>query len=38
MKTKERLYYLDWFIAVPAKITSSGHQTVIKMYGRATFT
>jgi len=24
--------FIDWFIAVPAKITNSGHQIELKMY------
>jgi len=31
-KRQEHRTFIDWFIAVPAKITSSGHQTEIKMY------
>jgi len=29
---QEHRTFIDWFIAVPAKITRSGHQTEIKMY------
>jgi len=31
-KKQEHRSFVDWFIAVPAKITSSGHQIEIKMY------
>jgi len=31
-KRQEHRTFIDWFIAVPAKITKSGHQTEIKMY------
>jgi hypothetical protein len=31
-KQQEHQTFIDWFIAVPAKITCSGHQTEIKMY------
>jgi hypothetical protein len=31
-KKQEHRSFIDWFIAVPAKITSSGHQIEIKMY------
>jgi len=31
-KRQEHRKFVDWFIAVPAKITRSGHQTEIKMY------
>lgn len=31
-KIQEHRTFIDWFITVPAKITSSGHQMVIKMY------
>lgn len=31
-KQQEHRIFIDWFIAVPAKITKSGHQTEIKMY------
>ena len=31
-KQQELLTFIDWFIAVPAKITMSGHQIEIKMY------
>lgn len=31
-KRQEHRTFIDWFIAVPAKITMSGHQTEIKMY------
>ncbi len=31
-KRQEHRTFIDWFIAVPAKITRSGHQTEIKMY------
>ena len=29
---QEHRTFIDWFIAVPAKITSSGHQIELKMY------
>jgi len=32
-KRQEHRTFIDWFIAVPAKITKSGHQSKIKMYG-----
>lgn len=31
-KRQEHRTFIDWFIAVPATITRSGHQTEIKMY------
>lgn len=31
-KRQEHRTFIDWFIAVPAKITRSGYQTEIKMY------
>ncbi|MFA5769552.1 MAG: IS1380 family transposase [Bacteroidales bacterium] len=31
-KKQEHRSFIDWFIAVPAKITKSGHQIEIKMY------
>lgn len=31
-KKKEHRSFIDWFIAVPARITCSGHQTELKMY------
>ena len=31
-KRQEHRTFIEWFIAVPAKITRSGHQTKIKMY------
>jgi len=31
-KQQEHRTFIDWFIAVPAKITSSGHQIELKMY------
>jgi len=31
-KKQEHRSFIDWFIAVPAKITSSGHQIELKMY------
>ena len=31
-KKQEHRSFIDWFIAVPAKITRSGHQTELKMY------
>ena len=31
-KQQEHRSFIDWFIAVPAKITRSGHQTELKMY------
>lgn len=31
-KKQEHRTFIDWFIAVPAKITSSGHQIELKMY------
>jgi hypothetical protein len=31
-KKQKRRTFIDWFIAVPAKITSSGHQIELKMY------
>jgi hypothetical protein len=31
-KKQEHRSFIDWFIAVPAKITTSGHQIEIKMY------
>jgi len=31
-KRQEHRTFIDWFIAVPAKITKSGHQIEIKMY------
>ena len=31
-KRQEHRTFIDWFIAVPAKITRNGHQTEIKMY------
>lgn len=31
-KKQEHRTFIDWFIAVPAKITSSGHQTELRMY------
>ncbi len=31
-KRQEHRAFIDWFVAVPAKITRSGHQTEIKMY------
>ncbi len=30
-KQQEHQTFIDWFIAVPAKITSSGHQIELKM-------
>jgi hypothetical protein len=32
LKRQEHRTFIDWFIAVPAKITRSGHQTEIKLY------
>ncbi len=34
-KRQEHRTFIDWFIAVPAKITKSGHQIEIKMYDKA---
>ncbi len=31
-KLQEHRMFIDWFIAVAAKITRGGHQTEIKMY------
>jgi hypothetical protein len=31
-KKQEHRTFIDWFIAIPAKIIKSGHQTEIKMY------
>jgi len=31
-RKQEHPSFIDWFIAVPAKITRSGHQTELKMY------
>ena len=31
-KNQEHRNFIDWFIAVPAKITRSGHQIELKMY------
>ena len=31
-KKQEHRTFIDWFIAVPAKITRSGHQIELKMY------
>jgi len=31
-KRQEHRTFIDWFVAVPAKITRSGHQTEIKLY------
>jgi len=31
-KSQEHRTFIDWFIAVPAKITSSGHQIELRMY------
>ena len=31
-KKQEHRSFIDWFIAVPAKMTRSGHQTELKMY------
>ena len=31
-KQQEHRSFIEWFIAVPAKITKSGHQTKLKMY------
>jgi len=31
-KKQEHRSFIDWFIAVPAKITRSGHQAELKMY------
>ena len=31
-KQQEHRSFIDWFIAVPAKITSCGHQIELKMY------
>ncbi len=31
-KQQEHRSFMEWFIAVPAKITKSGHQTELKMY------
>ena len=31
-KRQEHRTFIDWFIAVPAKITNSGHQIKLKMY------
>jgi len=31
-KKQEHRTFIDWFIAVPARITSSGHQIELKMY------
>jgi len=31
-KKQEHCSFIDWFIAVPAKIIKSGHQTEIKIY------
>lgn len=33
-KKQEHRSFIDWFIMVPAKITSSGHQIELKMYER----
>ena len=33
-KQQEHRSFIDWFIAVPAKITRSEHQTELKMYER----
>ena len=33
-KQQEHRSFIDWFIAVPAKITISGHQIELKMYER----
>jgi hypothetical protein len=30
-KQQEHRTFIDWFIAVPAKITRSGHQTELKI-------
>ena len=32
IKRQEHRTFIDWFIAVPAKITRNGHQTKIKVY------
>ena len=31
-KRQEHRTFIDWFVAVPAKITRSGHQTELKLY------
>ena len=31
-KQQEHRSFIDWFIAVPAKITISGHQIELRMY------
>ena len=31
-KKQEHGSFIDWFISVPAQITSSGHQIELKMY------
>jgi len=31
-KRQEHRTFIDWFIAVPARITNSGHQIKLKMY------
>ncbi|MCU0473916.1 MAG: hypothetical protein MUC93_11240 [Bacteroidales bacterium] len=31
-KRQEHRTFIDWFVAVPTKITISGHQTEIKLY------
>jgi hypothetical protein len=31
-KRQEHRTFIDWFIAVPARITNSGHQMEIKLY------
>jgi len=36
-KKQEHRSFIDWFISVPAKITSSGHQIEIKMYSLSRF-
>jgi hypothetical protein len=36
-KRQEHRTFIDWFIAVPAKITRSGYQTEIKMYSLSRF-
>lgn len=32
LKQQEQRSFIDWLIAVSAKITRSGHQTELKMY------
>jgi len=31
-KRQEHWTFIDWFISVPAKITTSGHQIELKIY------